>query len=91
MIRCHSSRPAWRVLALALVTAVPLGVAAQQKSPMTPEALFQRIDADGDGKLSQQETAVAPNLAARFDEVDKNKDGMLSREEFMAVVKPSQN
>jgi hypothetical protein len=65
------------------VAAAPMVCAAQE----SPEATFQRADANGDGKVSKEEAAKATAIAARFAELDKNKDGMLSLEEFLAGFK----
>jgi acetyl esterase/lipase len=46
-------------------------------------ALFDRWDADKDGKLSREE--LPERLRPNFDGVDKNKDGAISREEHLAV------
>jgi hypothetical protein len=69
-------------LAVSLAT---LPLAAQQaRAPTAGEAAFKRADANGDGKLSKEEAARLPAIAAKFDELDKDKDGALSMSEFMA-------
>ena len=57
---------------------------AKDKDKAVAEASFGRADANGDGKVSKEEAAKLPAIAARFDELDKNKDGVLSPEEFAA-------
>lgn len=62
-----------------------------------PAARFDRIDADGDGFLTLQEVrqfaarvaAAAPGrgAVARFDALDKDKSGKISREEFPGPAK----
>jgi Ca2+-binding EF-hand superfamily protein len=78
----------------ALATALPLAALAQtgqsaqpgQKSEAsTPEVAFMKADANGDGKLSKAEAARMPALAAKFDTLDKDKDGMLSMGEYMTA------
>ena len=82
-----------------LVSAVLAGVAGiataqTQKAPadnsakdrQAMESAFARADSNGDGKLTREEAARMPEIAARFDELDKNKDGVLSMEEFSAVA-----
>ena len=53
---------------------------------MLVEAAFTKADGSGDGKLTREETAQVPALGARFDALDKDKDGRLSLEEFAAGV-----
>jgi hypothetical protein len=61
------------------------GGAGQAPAASTPEAAFMRADADGDGKLSKAEAARIPSVAAKFDALDKDKDGMLSMGEYMVA------
>ena len=76
---------------LALVA--PVLAQAQATSPSTQQAkagdkaasdAFKRTDANQDGKLSKEEAARMPAIAAKFDELDKDKDGSLSMDEFMS-------
>ncbi len=81
----------------ALAAALPLAALAQQAQPgqpaqpaqqpasSTPEIAFMRADANGDGKLSKAEAARLPAVAAKFDALDKDKDGMLSMGEYMVA------
>lgn len=50
------------------------------------EAAFARADADNDGRLTRQEAAALPEVAAKFEALDRNRDGLLSLEEFAASV-----
>jgi len=50
------------------------------------EGAFKRADANQDGKLSKEEAMRMPVLAEKFDQIDKDKDGFLSAEEFSAAV-----
>jgi Ca2+-binding EF-hand superfamily protein len=67
-----------------------LAKTAQRFGPAAPpdgpggDALFRLLDADGDGKLSKEELQNAAKALERF---DRNKDGMLDREELLAPKK----
>ncbi len=43
--------------------------------------VFARVDQNGDGELNRQEAQGLPALVARFDELDANHNGQLSRQE----------
>ncbi len=64
-----------------------VGQATFGGSSTSSDAAFQRADANHDGMLSPQEAATLPAIGNRFQALDKNKDQMLSREEFEAGVK----
>ena len=49
-----------------------------------PEQRFEKLDTNGDGRLSRAEAAAYPALAQRFAQIDANKDGFLSRDELTA-------
>ena len=49
------------------------------------EMSFTGADKNSDGKLSKDEAASIPGLAAQFDKLDKDKDGFLSPMEFSAA------
>ena len=42
------------------------------------------LDTDGDGRISRAETAAKPDFAARFAQMDSNRDGFLVRSELQA-------
>ena len=87
MSRMHRI-PHWlAAAAIALAVLLLPNVAETQKAPpqdASPQALFVRIDTNSDGKVSKDEAARMPGVATRWEELDKNKDGALSREEFVA-------
>ena len=69
---------------LAVAVTVALASAAtfaQTASTTTAAAPRTAIDANQDGVIDRAEAAKAPRLAARFDQLDQNKDGRLSADE----------
>jgi EF hand len=87
-------------LVAAFAAALPLTALAQTGQPggqpggqqpggqapaTTPEIAFMRADANGDGKLSKAEAARIPSVGAKFDSLDKDKDGALSMGEYMTA------
>lgn len=70
-----------------LVTSMAAGTAMAQDADSN--ALFKKLDSNGDGQISQQEMQKLPTLVhkKKFDEADTNHDGKVSNEEFMAQVK----
>lgn len=72
------------LLALLLGTSAT-GIALAADTPANPNAPAQRhakLDTNGDGVIDRSEAAANPRLAAKFDALDKNKDGKLSRDEL---------
>ncbi|MEL6811152.1 MAG: EF-hand domain-containing protein [Bacteroidota bacterium] len=61
------------------------GQKQRQKRPTTAE-IFQQMDANEDGKLSQKE-AKGP-IQERFTEIDTNEDGYITEEELHKAPKP---
>ncbi|WP_462156809.1 EF-hand domain-containing protein [Pseudoalteromonas sp. GB56] len=43
---------------------------------------FNTVDVDSDGAISMEEAAKYPELMQQFKDLDTNKDGELSEEEF---------
>ena len=54
-----------------------------------PEELFKRRDVNGDGKLEGSE--ISERMQSRVAGLDKDGDGAISKEEFMAQRQPGRN
>lgn len=52
-----------------------------------PAAIFASQDKNGDGKISREE--ASDRMKARFDELDKDRDGMITLAEFTAGRRPA--
>lgn len=67
-------------IALALTSAAAFAQ-AQQAAPDQPRPRMN-LDTNHDGVIDRAEAAKAPKLAARFNQLDANKDGKLSADEL---------
>lgn len=85
-----------RTAAIVALSSAAWGVSAQtagtepapaSKEKATVETAFQRADANGDGKLSKEESARLPAISAKFVQLDTDKDGSLSPAEFAVGAK----
>ena len=79
-----------RSLIAALILVPAMGIAADgaDGAKGVRAAHFRNADTDGSGTLSRAEvTKTLPYLAQKFDGIDKNKDGQLSRAELTAWKK----
>lgn len=63
-------------------TPVQGNAAAAQSGEKDVDAAFARVDTNKDGKLDKQEAQSMPVIAERFEKLDVNSDGFLSRDEF---------
>lgn len=82
-----SDAPMHKPRLLSLIVLASLPVLAQQtpsQESAGPLRLFERMDADKDGRLSRDE--LPGRLRENFSQVDTNGDGFISREEHLAVV-----
>ena len=79
-----------RSLIAAMLLIPAIGFAAD--NPAAPKgergSHFKKADTDGNGTLSRAEAEKGmPGLAKKFDQIDTNKDGQLSRDELKAFKK----
>lgn len=50
------------------------------------DMIMQRVDTDGDGKISKEEAAADERMGANFASNDKNSDGFVDKAELQATV-----
>ena len=81
------------LIALTLIATPLAGAAgappdAGSDHPMKDDAsLIQRLDKDGDGRVSRKEAtdAAIERAGSRFDQLDTNKDGFITKDEVNAA------
>lgn len=73
------------ILGLILISGALLAATTRDKrEPQDPAAVgFERLDRDGDGRISPREAEVNAGLATHFRKFDRDGDGTLDREEFL--------
>ena len=59
------------------------GIPASKATTIDLNAAFDRADSDKDGKLSRTEAENLPAAAQRFEQIDTDRDTLVSREELM--------
>lgn len=75
-----------RVLPLAgLLLLAPLSLPLLAQAPTDAPRTRASLDANRDGAIDRTEAAKAPRLAARFEQLDRNHDGRLARDERHGV------
>lgn len=75
------------LLTLAILTAFSAGTAfaaTQAPAEGAMPAPRVKLDVNGDGSIDRTEAAARPRLAEKFNELDKNKDGKLAKDEMPA-------
>jgi EF hand len=97
-----STRFTVQALAAAAITALAIAAApawAQTAAPAAPagpkatgdtkasDAAFAKVDKNADGKVTKDEVEKMPGIASKFDMLDADKDGALSKAEFAAAPK----
>lgn len=77
------------IVGCGLAAALPAAAELSAVEREAIEAAFARADTNGDSKLSRDESQRFPEIAARFDELDKDRDGFLSLIEFSVGATPA--
>jgi Ca2+-binding EF-hand superfamily protein len=87
-------RPRWLFglgIVVSLAACAEPVAAANDANSAANAALFKRLDADGDGQIASRE--IAADNKRLFDRLvrkaDANRDGTLTRDEFLAALVPS--
>ena len=84
------------LIAVAIAAALPLGAAVaadndqygkEKDKSMMPDSSFKKLDANGDGRISQAEAAADSTIV--FSTADANGDGYLDNDEWKASTKGS--
>ena len=74
------------------VAALPLQAAAVEDIPIRStadvEVVFKALDRNNDRKISRSEATVKGSVSKRFDGIDSDADGYLSKQEFAARPSP---
>jgi hypothetical protein len=90
------------LLAAALASSAALAQQEPQNPPAAPNAatspapasvspglaqIFDQLDTNHDGKLSQEEAQAAPTVSTNFAAADRDHDGTVSKDEFLSAFK----
>jgi hypothetical protein len=73
----------------------PASTSMQQTPPSTAQAadlgaIFDKLNVSHTGKLTKAEAQAHPTVAANFDAADTNRDGVVTKDEFLAAFRPAQ-
>lgn len=60
-----------------------LSLAFVSQQATATEEYYQQLDSNSDGFISIKEAIVEPALLASFGDIDKNRDGKITRNEFL--------
>ncbi len=81
------------ITAVALACVIAICDVNAQQNPRTSEdveRVFDAIDRDNDGRISKREGEQAEVTRGRFEGIDANEDGYLSRAEYRARPRKEQ-
>jgi hypothetical protein len=77
-----------RFLPAAAGASATAGATAKAPASSDKQAMFRRLDIDGDGFVSKAEAAGNEAATVGFDRADRNRDGKLSFAEYDSIGKP---
>ncbi len=72
-----------KLLAISVLSMTAMFVQAGE----TEQEIFELLDTDGNGLVSQEEAKVLPELTPLFADLDTDKDGQLSLAEYELISK----
>jgi hypothetical protein len=81
-----------KALVIALLAAWPLAAVADERAEFNRRAaaadmaLFRALDLNGDGRLTREEARGDLRLGPRFDDIDINRDGVITPEEMKRYI-----
>jgi hypothetical protein len=87
-----SIRKPWQSGALAVLLALAMGAAADDKSDYDRRAaardveLFHSLDRNGDGAVTRMEARSDINFLPRFDDMEVDMDGVVTRAELQRYI-----
>jgi hypothetical protein len=80
------------LIVTSLLVALPAWTATAQELPVRSstdvEVVFKGLDRNNDRKISRSEASVKGSVSKRFDGIDSDGDGYLSKQEFAARPSP---
>jgi Ca2+-binding EF-hand superfamily protein len=95
--------PKFNALSVAIISTAAMYMGAAQAQMTAPSSkppttaspdtarymeAFERSDKNADGKLSKEEAESLPAIAQRFEQIDTDKDGFISKAEYLEALKP---
>jgi Ca2+-binding EF-hand superfamily protein len=80
------------LIVTSLLVALPAWTATAEELPVRSstdvEVVFKGLDRNNDRKISRSEASVKGSVSKRFDGIDSDGDGYLSKQEFAARPSP---
>jgi Ca2+-binding EF-hand superfamily protein len=80
----HIIRSAAQCVSVIIVSTAVASIANAAPRHEEMKVRIEKIDTNGDGKFSREESAKYKGIAKDFDKIDANKDGYLTKDEMKA-------